>query len=172
VPYQPYETKDGSVVVACLTEQFWEKMCGALGINKLLSDSRFTTNIDRVANREELNAILEPLIATMTCEALTSKLEGADVPCAPIHSIADLIRHPQVVESEAIIEIEHPRYGKYHAVAAPFRFERTPTHVAGYAPDLGEDTSVVLAEFGFTPEEIDALISSSSPEKVSSVPES
>jgi len=157
VPYQPYETKDGSVIVACLTEQFWQKMCGALDLEGLMSDQRFVTNIDRVAHREELNGVLEPLFAQMTSSDLTSKLEQADVPCAPIQTMAELIVHPQVVESQAILEIEHPRYGSYHAIAAPFRFERTPARVTNYAPDLGEDTLTVLTEFGFSPEEISRL---------------
>jgi crotonobetainyl-CoA:carnitine CoA-transferase CaiB-like acyl-CoA transferase len=158
VPYQPYETKDGSVIVACLTQQFWEKMCGALDLEHLMVDPRFTTNINRVAHREELNGLLEPLFSQMTSSELTSKLEQADVPCAPIQTMAELMVNPQVVESKAILEIEHPRYGSYHAIAAPFRFARTPARATNYAPDLGEDTSEVLEEFGFSPEEIAQLI--------------
>jgi crotonobetainyl-CoA:carnitine CoA-transferase CaiB-like acyl-CoA transferase len=164
VPYQPYETKDGSVIVACLTEQFWQKMCGALDLEELLVDPRFVTNIDRVAHREELNGLLEPLFAKMTSSDLTSKLEKADVPCAPIQTIADLIVHPQVVESKTILEMEHPRYGSYHAIAAPFRFERTPARATNYAPDLGEDTTAVLSEFGFSPDEIAQLEASTKAE--------
>lgn len=157
VPYQPYETKDGSVIVACLTEQFWEKMCGALDLEGFLVDPRFVTNIDRVAHREELNGLLEPLFAQMTSRELTSKLEQSDVPCAPIQSMAELIANPQVVESQVILDMEHPRYGSYHAIAAPFRFSRTPARATHYAPDLGEDTDAVLTEFGFSPEEIAQL---------------
>jgi len=141
VPYQPYETKDGSVIVACLTQQFWEKMCGALDLEHLMVDPRFTTNINRVAHREELNGLLEPLFSQMTSSELTSKLEQADVPCAPIQTMAELMVNPQVVESKAILEIEHLAMVSYHAIAAPFRFARTPARATNYAPDLGEDTS-------------------------------
>jgi crotonobetainyl-CoA:carnitine CoA-transferase CaiB-like acyl-CoA transferase len=154
VPYQPYDTHDGTVIVACLTEEFWRRMCGALELPHLLEDPRFATNPDRVAHRELLNSELVPVIARMTSSELISRLEAADVPCGPILSMADLIKHPQVAASQTIIELEHPKAGRYHAVAAPFRLTASPARPAGPAPDLGAHTVEVLREFGVPSEDI------------------
>lgn len=157
VPYQPYDTADGSVIVACLTEEFWQRMCGALNLPHLLANPGYATNADRVANRQELNAELEPVIARMTSDELVTRLEAADVPCGPILSMADLVRHPQVAASHTIVELEHPEAGRYHAVAAPFRLTGSPSQPCGPAPCLGQHTAEVLREFGCSPAEIDRL---------------
>lgn len=154
VPYQPYDTADGSVVVACLTEDFWRRMCGALNLPRLLENPKYATNADRVAHRQELNAELEPVIARMTSDELVTRLEAADVPCGPILSMADLVRHPQVAVSQTIVELEHPEAGRYHAVAAPFRLTGSPSQPRGPAPCLGAHTTEVLREFGCSPAEI------------------
>ena len=158
VPYQPYDTKNGSVVVACLTEEFWRKMCLALDLGHLRDNPIFTTNADRVAHRQELNSELEPVIARMTSEDLVARLEAADVPCGPILSLADLVQHPQVAAAQTILELEHPQAGRYHAIAPPFRLTGSPSRPSGPAPGLGAHTEEVLREFGLSAEEITRLI--------------
>lgn len=164
VPYQPYATQDGEVIVACLTEEFWRRMCVAVGLEDLLDDQRFSMIPDRVAHREELNSILIPTFGAMTNDELISRLEEADVPCSPIHSIADVVGHPQVVARETILEIDlAPTEGSYHAVAAPFRLNRTPARTPTRAPFLGEHTAEVLQEHGFSRQEIAALVGTTVP---------
>lgn len=153
-PYQPYETADGSVIVACLTEEFWLRMCGALDMPHLLEDPRYAINADRVAHLLELNAELEPVIARLTSEELVARLEAADVPCGPILSMADLVGHPQVAASQTLVELEHPEAGRYHVVAPPFRLTQSPSHPSGPAPGLGAHTAEVLREFGCSPADI------------------
>ena len=157
-PYQPFDTKDGTLIVACLTEEFWRSLCTALDLPELIDDPRFRTNSDRVHNRSELERILAPVIRATSTAALSIALESADVPFAPIHSIEDLLQHPQVRENGTIIELEHSLAGKYRAVAAPFSFERTPGGVSTSAPELGFHSREVLIQFGFTNEEVSNLV--------------
>jgi crotonobetainyl-CoA:carnitine CoA-transferase CaiB-like acyl-CoA transferase len=157
VPYQPYDTQDGSVVVACLTEEFWRRMCHLLGLEELVVNPSFITNSTRVQHRDELNAVLEPVFAGMKSGELISKLEGADVPCAEIMSLAELLDSPQVVFRNSLISIDHPSIPSYQVVATPFRFSRTPAHPSRPAPGLGQHTEEVLLEVGMAVDEIRVL---------------
>lgn len=158
-PYQPYDTADGRVIIACLTEGFWRSLCGALDLGDLTTDPKFARNADRVKNRDELNAILSPLFRNWTSEDLMAALDTADVPCAPIMTISDLAEHPQVALNGSIVDLEHPRAGAYKIAVTPFRLNRTPGGVSATAPELGADTADVLTELGFSAEEIADVVS-------------
>jgi crotonobetainyl-CoA:carnitine CoA-transferase CaiB-like acyl-CoA transferase len=149
VPYQPYDAKDRQVIVACLTEQFWQRMCQALDLEFLLDDARFDLVADRVAHREELNGILKPVFAAMTSAELIQRLEEADVPCCPINSISDIVDHPQVKANGTILELEYDG-GSHHAVKAPFGLSRTPPRKPTAGPALGEHTEEILNEIGLS----------------------
>jgi crotonobetainyl-CoA:carnitine CoA-transferase CaiB-like acyl-CoA transferase len=146
VPYQPYETSDHAVIVACLTEEFWRKMCVALGLDHLLDDERFALNADRVAHRDALNALLDPTFAAMTGEEVITRLEAADVPCAPVLSMTELTSHPQVIALELVVDVEHPDAGTYRVAAAPFGLTESTGRAPTAAPRLGEHTAEILKE--------------------------
>jgi len=150
VPYQLFECADGYLVVACLTEIFWESLCEILNRSDLLSDPRFTLNADRVENRAVLVPILETIFKEYRVVALASLLENADVPCAPVHSLADLTTHAQVAHNEMLPELTQKNTGPYRVVGIPIKLSRTPGAIRRSAPEVGEHTDEVLLELGIS----------------------
>jgi crotonobetainyl-CoA:carnitine CoA-transferase CaiB-like acyl-CoA transferase len=148
VPYQMFDTADGRVIVACLTEEFWQRLCGALGLPELIDDERFRLNADRVAHRAEIVGILERVLAGMTTAEVIARLEVADVPFAPIHSIGDVVSHPQVLHNQMIVEMKGPGDAVHHVVGTPVKFSGTPASVRSPGPALGQQTVEVLRSLG------------------------
>jgi crotonobetainyl-CoA:carnitine CoA-transferase CaiB-like acyl-CoA transferase len=95
-----------------------------------------------------------------TTEERIECLEAEDVPCAPVLTRHEMIRHPQVVANALIVETEHPRAGRLRQSRTPAVFSATPTEHRRGAPGLGADTSEILAEAGYSAEEIAALLAS------------
>jgi crotonobetainyl-CoA:carnitine CoA-transferase CaiB-like acyl-CoA transferase len=91
---------------------------------------------------------------------LIAALEAEGVPCGPINSIADMAADPQTAARGMVVELEHPRAGRTRALGLPIKLSATPGAVSRPAPTFGQHTREVLAEFGFSPAEVDALYAS------------
>ena len=83
---------------------------------------------------------------------------SADVPCAPLNDVADVYRDPQVVHNETLVEYDAPWIGRVRHPRPAIKFSATPqANVGRHAPKLDEHTDEVLAELGFTPDEVRAM---------------
>jgi crotonobetainyl-CoA:carnitine CoA-transferase CaiB-like acyl-CoA transferase len=147
-PYQLFKTADRYLIIACLTEEFWRRLCRALKREELIDDARFKTNPDRVANRAILIPIIEAEVAGWNSADLAALLDSHDVPNATVQSLADVIGSEQIKHNEMVIEIEQRSAGKYPAVGIPVKLSATPGRVQLPAPELGEHTEEVLVELG------------------------
>jgi crotonobetainyl-CoA:carnitine CoA-transferase CaiB-like acyl-CoA transferase len=152
-----YETKDGYISVATMANKQWEALCTATGNLQWLEDERFKTPSlrDRHAD-ERLQLVQSALIERTTAEWLET-LEEAGVPCAPVLTRMETIRHPQVEASGIIIETEHPHAGSLRQARPAARFEGTPTEIRLGAPLLGEHTDEILTELGATAADIETM---------------
>ncbi len=156
-PYQAVRAKDDWIFVAAWVDRLWEPLCVAIGRPELGQDPRFVTGADRLAHRKELGAVLDSAFATRTVAEWMEALERADVLCAPVNDYPALVRDPQVLATEMIVEQEHPRAGRFKTIGTPVAFDKTPGRIRRPAPALGEHTQEVLVQAGFTRQEIDAL---------------
>lgn len=77
------------------------------------------------------------------------RLNEAGVPCAPVLTRGEVIRHPQVLANDILVETEHPEAGRLRQTRAAARFSATPTSIRRGAPGLGEHTREILSELGY-----------------------
>ena len=144
VPYQPFHTADGEVIIACGNDNLYRKMCEAAGCPELAEDPRFATNGKRVENRIELTRLLQQIFARRSTREWLQLLEAAGVPNGPINDVAQVFEEPQVRARGVRVELDHPVAGKLPTVASPMRFSATPLEHRAAPPLLGEHTDEVL----------------------------
>ena len=146
VPYQPFRTADGEVIIACGNDNLYRKFCEAAGCAELAADARFATNGKRVENRAELTRLLQAVFAKRSTREWLELLEAAGVPNGPINNVAQVFEEPQVKARGVRVELEHPVAGKLPSVASPMRFSGTPLEHRLAPPVLGQHTEEILRE--------------------------
>jgi crotonobetainyl-CoA:carnitine CoA-transferase CaiB-like acyl-CoA transferase len=144
VPYQPFKTRDGDVILACGNDNLFNKFCEVAGCQALARDPRFSTNSKRVENREAITRLLAEIFAQRTTREWCDALEAAGVPNGPINDLRQVFEEPQVVARGMRIELEHPLAGKVPLIASPMRFSGTPLEHKAAPPTLGQHTEEVL----------------------------
>jgi len=152
-----YMTSDGHMSVAVMTNAQWEALCHAFDRTEWLEDERFATTELRDINIDARLELIQSVLETATTDHWMNLLDEAGVPCAPVLTRSELLDHPQIQAADIIRESEHPQAGRLRQTRNAARFSVTePEHRRG-APQLGEHTSEVLAEAGFSADEIQAL---------------
>jgi len=152
-----YETADGYITAAVVTDRQWQGLTRALDKPEWLDDERFKTPSLRAQNIEaRLQMTQDVLIGRPSAEWL-DKLTAADVPCGPVLTRSQMVRHPHVLALEITEEYEHPKAGRLRQSRAAARFSKTPPSIRHGAPALGEHTAAVLAEIGYSEADIAGL---------------
>jgi crotonobetainyl-CoA:carnitine CoA-transferase CaiB-like acyl-CoA transferase len=152
-----YETEDGHMSVSVMTDAQWAALARAVGRPEWLEDERFATPELRDLNIDARLELIQSVLATGTTRHWLDRLEAEGVPCAPVLTRKELIRHPQVLAGETVLESEHPVAGRLRHARHAARFEATPAEIRSGAPLLGQHTDEVLAELGLDAEDIRAL---------------
>lgn len=139
VPYQAFQTSDGSIVVTCGNDRLYRDLCRVLAREDLAADARFATNPLRVVNRAELIPALQTAFSQRATDEWLPALRAAGIPCGPINTVSQAFNDPQIQARGLVWECEHPTAGKIKLVGSPMRFSETPTRLYKAPPLLGED---------------------------------
>jgi formyl-CoA transferase len=152
-PYDAFPTKTKAIFVAIGNDRQFRRFLEEIGRPELADDPRFRTNKDRSTNRAALRAELEPALAKVDGAAVAEKLLGLGVPCGPILDLPDVVAHPHTAHRGMVVE-----EGSYRGFGTPLKMSRTPGGLRAVPPEFGQDTRAVLADAGFSADEIEALV--------------
>lgn len=156
-PYEAFRASDGWFNLACGNDALFRAFCEAAHLPELARDPLFATNSHRVSNRARLIPALAALFATAPVQRWLDLCERAGVPAGPILGVDGALAHPQLRARDMLVEMAHPRAGQVTLLGTPIHFSETPAGPMSPPPTLGEHTEVVLAELGFSAEEIASL---------------
>jgi crotonobetainyl-CoA:carnitine CoA-transferase CaiB-like acyl-CoA transferase len=144
VPYQTFKTADGALILACGNDNLFNKFCDVAGCAHLAKDPRFSTNGERVKNREEITRLLNEIFLKRTTREWVKLLDEAGVANGPINTIEQVFEEPQVQARGLKIELPHAVAGTVPLVASPMRFSGTPIKHEVPPPALGQHTEEIL----------------------------
>lgn len=146
VPFEPFETVNGQIMVAAGNDVLWSNFCKAIDTYPLCKDERFATNPLRAKNYKELRPLLGEAMIVKTTEEWQDILDDAGVPNGPINTIDKVVTDPQVLAREMIMEIDHPVEGKLKVPGIPIKLSETPGDIRMTSPLLGQHTEEILKE--------------------------
>ena len=138
VPYQTFHTSDKPIVVAVGNDTQFGRLCEAVGLPDLAEDERYATNPDRVANRDELVAVLQERFSRQTADEWVEKVRGAGVPCGPVSTLPDVFRDEHVQGSGMLQNVDHPKVGALRMLASPVLVDGERLPVRRPPPTLGQ----------------------------------
>jgi crotonobetainyl-CoA:carnitine CoA-transferase CaiB-like acyl-CoA transferase len=157
MPTSAYKTADGYINIGASGDGMWQRLCKAIDRSDLGADERFASNEKRAQNRIALNAALNESLAKRKSAEWIELLNAAGVPTGPIYTMDQVFADPQVRHIEAAAEVSHPRLGRFKVVNQAAKLSRTPATMATATPELGQHTAEVLAELGYSNQDIEKL---------------
>jgi len=155
----PYEVFRGSddryFVVGVGTDALWKRFVGVPGMQSDIGeDARFRTNADRIKHRAILVPQLQNIFARETTATWLERFAAAEIPAAPINTVAESLSTAQTHARGMIVQLEHPAIGTAKSIANPIRFSATPVSYRQPPPLLGEHTKQILRGLGYSEEEV------------------
>ncbi len=158
VPYGSFPALDGAIIIACLADGFWPKLCNALGCQELGKDPRYATMAARRERRTEIEPRISDITATRSVADWQRILEEHDVPHAPVLGVTAALSHPHAVAREMVAAVEHPAAGTLRVLGRPIKFPGEPQAPLEPPPMLGQHTAEVLRrDLGLSEERIGEL---------------
>ncbi len=154
VPYRPFQTSDGTVIVGVASDVLWQCFCQAVGLESLLEQDRFGTNAERVGNRAELDALIADRLAENTTAHWINLLRTAKVPCGRIRTLAEALDGTQARSRQMVVAC--PDSG-LRVLGVPLKLSASASRVRRAPPKLGEHTDEILAAVGYSADQIGDL---------------
>ncbi|HAE42261.1 MAG TPA: carnitine dehydratase [Clostridiales bacterium] len=158
VPFEPFDTSDGKIMVAAGNDKLFGYFCNLIGTPELIKDERFATNPMRNKNYDALRPLIaEQMLKRSTAEWKVALIE-AGVPSGPINNVEMVVTDEQVLFRNMIQEVHHPKIGMSHLPGIPIKISGVDDNIRFAAPMLGQHNEKILSEYlGYSKEEVDKL---------------
>ena len=156
---RPYQTSDGGyLTVLPYTDKNWIDFFKLAGREEFLDDPDFQTYSNRLNNSKKVYATLNEIVSTRTLNDWVAQLDAANIPAMMVKTKEDLLDDEQLNATGFWHSVDHPTEGKLRFTDPPFRYSKTPSTIRDMPPLLGEQSREILAEAGYSADEIDDLI--------------
>jgi crotonobetainyl-CoA:carnitine CoA-transferase CaiB-like acyl-CoA transferase len=152
-----FKTLDGYMTAGTISDSEWQGFCRAVEAPELIEDKRFSTPAARTANAAERITLMGEILATRTTAEWLTRLDEADVPCAPVLRRGEVASNEHVVARGLIREFDHPGIGRVRQPRPAAEFSATPVREPSPAPGIGQHGRQILAELGYAADEIARL---------------
>jgi len=160
---RPYQTKDGYVCALIYNNKHWTNFFKAIGReNTLTDDPRFASVTTRTQHIDSIYAEVAELFKTRTTAEWTKLLDDADIPVTPMHTLETIFEDPHLVATKFFEYEDHPTEGRLRHMREPTEWSDTQPKANRHAPVMGEHTAEILAEIGYAPDEIEAMLADKS----------
>jgi formyl-CoA transferase len=149
--------KDPNAYIYFITQApVWEAICKVIGEEGWITHPDYATPEARLPRLMDIFGRIETWTKSKTKFEAMEILNKYDIPCGPILSMSELAAEPSLRKSGTVVEVDHPKRGKYLTVGNPIKMSDSPSEVKR-SPLLGEHTEEVLAEIGFKSDQIAAM---------------
>jgi CoA:oxalate CoA-transferase len=155
--YGIFPTSDGNIAMVGIPPPLRVAFYNAIGRPDILKVPRFSAMFLDPADKQDLFDILETVFVTKTTAEWCTILKAAGQRFAPVNTYAEVVNDPQVLENGYIIEIDHPEWGRMKSIGTPISMSDTPLVPGEVAPEVGQDTEVLLLELGYEWDDIEKL---------------
>jgi formyl-CoA transferase len=160
--YRVYQTADGFLAMGALSNPLRRKVLAATGLTdpRFKEDGSFELQPEGFTEQvaQAMVAEAEALFLTKTTDEWVQVMYEHGVPAGPLYFVEELYDHPQTKANNLVVEMEHPSFGRFRMVGAPFQMSESPIAPQGPSPILGANTAEAFRSVGYSDGEIAALV--------------